>query len=151
MQDAAWLRLDADTGVHGAPDPLFATQIPLGCLPGNMPEKELNLLQFTTGRMAQLCARTPQVVRGQLREPELVGVLFHDVPDHSFRYAVTPVFACTTNASEQSSVRYSGRIHRDINRRFDPLGHGHSANVAAFAKEINDGPMFLALLQMREV
>ena len=71
---------------------------------------------------------------------------FHDIPDYSFGYAVTPVFACPTDTSEQSSDRYSGCSHPKINGPFDPFGNRHGSNVAPFADQINYDPMFLALL-----
>ena len=82
---------------------------------------------------------------------EVHRVLFHDMPDYTFRYAVTPVFACPTDTSEQSSGRNSGSSHPQIDRRFDPLGHRYSSNVPAFTNEIDYGPVFFALLQMGEV
>ena len=89
--------------VHSLANPLLAAEIPFCCLHGNVPEKELDLIQFSTRSMAQLRARTPQIMRRYMGEPEFSSVLFHNMPDDSFRYAVTPVFACPTDTSEQSS------------------------------------------------
>ena len=111
-----------------------------------MSEKELNLIQFSTRCMAQLRARTPQIMGRYLGKPEFPGMLFHDVPDYSLRYAFTPVFACPTDTSKQSSGRNSGRSHPKIDGPFDPFGNRHGSNVAAFADQIHYGPMFLALL-----
>ena len=96
--------------------------------------------------MTQLRARTPQVMRRYMGEPEFSSVLFHNMPDDSFCYAVTPIFACPTDTSEQSSGRNPGCSHAQIDGPFDPLGHRHGSNVAAFADQIDYGPMFLALL-----
>ena len=96
--------------------------------------------------MAQLRARTPQIMRCYMGEPEFSSVLFHHMPDDSFRYAFTPFFACPTDTSEQSSDRYSGCSHPKINGPFDPFGNRHGSNVAPFADQINYDPMFLALL-----
>ena len=49
LQEALWLRFDADPTVHRSTNPLFAAEITLGSLHGNVPEKELNLLQLSTG------------------------------------------------------------------------------------------------------
>jgi hypothetical protein len=54
------LGFDADLVVHSSANPLFAPEITLGCLDGDVPEKELDLIQFSTRCMAQLRARTPQ-------------------------------------------------------------------------------------------
>ena len=108
MKRALRLWFDADVVVHGSANPLLASEITLGCLHGDVPEKELDLIQFSTRCMAQLRARTPQVMRRYLGKPEFPRILFHDVPDYSFRYAITPVFACPTDTTEQSSGRNSG-------------------------------------------
>ena len=100
MKRAPRLWFDADVVVHGAFNPLLAPKITFGCLDGDMSEKELNLVQFSTRCMAQLRARTPQVMRRYMGEPEFSSVLFHNMPDDSFCYAVTPVFACPTDTSE---------------------------------------------------
>ena len=84
-------------------------------------------------------------------EPEFPRVMFHDMPDYSFSYAVAPGFACPTDTSEQSSGRNSGGSHPLVDRHFHPVGHRDGSNVPAFAEEINYRPMLLALLQMREV
>jgi len=111
----------------------------------------LDLIQFSTRCMAELRARTPQIMGRYPRKPEFPRVLFHHMPDHSFRYTVSPVFACPTETSEQSSGRNPGCSHPQIDRGFDPLGHWHGSNMAAFAEQIDYGPVFFALLQMRAV
>jgi len=68
------------------------------------------------------------------------------MPDYPFGYAVTPVFACPTDTSEQSSGRNPCCGHPKIDGPFDPFGNRYGSNVAAFADQINYGPMFLALL-----
>ena len=116
-----------------------------------MPEKELNLFQFSAGCMAQLGARAPQIMRCQLCNAENSRVLFNDMPDYPLRYAVTPVFTRSTDTSEQSSRRESGRCDPAIDRRLDPLGQRHGPNMTAFANEIDYRPVFFALLQVREL
>ena len=131
--------------VHGSANPLLAAEIAFRCLHGNVAEKELDLIQFSARCMAQLRTRTPQIMRRHLGKPELPRVLFHDMPDYSFGYAVTPVFA-PTDTSEQSSGRNSGCSRPSIDRPFDPFGNRYGSNVAAFADQIDYGSMFLALL-----
>jgi len=73
-------------------------------------------------------------------------VLLHNMPDYPFRYAATPVFACPADTSEQSSGRNSSCSHPKFNGPFDSFGNRHGSNVAAFADQINYGPMLLARL-----
>ena len=52
----------AEVVIHGSANPLLAAEIPFSCLHGNVPEKELDLIQFPTRCMTQLRARTPQII-----------------------------------------------------------------------------------------
>ena len=90
-------------------------------------------------------------MRSESGEAEFLRGLFHHVPDYALRYAVTPMFACSADASKQPPGRNFGSGHPHVDGRFDPVGHRYGSNVSAFADEIDDGPMFLALLQMREL
>jgi len=52
MKRAPRLWFDADVVVHGSANPLLAAEIAFSCLHGNMAEKELDLIQFSTRCMA---------------------------------------------------------------------------------------------------
>jgi hypothetical protein len=104
MKRVPRLRFYADVVVHGFANLLLADEIAFSCQHGNVAEKELDLIQFSTRCMTQLRARTPQIMGRYLGKPEFPSVLFHDMPNYSFRYAVSPVFACPTDTSEQSST-----------------------------------------------
>ena len=49
-----------------------------------MPEKELNLVQFSAGGMAQLCTGPAQIMRRQLGKVEFSRVVFYNMPDKPF-------------------------------------------------------------------
>src|SRR5690348_18434736 len=46
----------------------------------------LNLLEFASGRTAELGARPAQVVGSEMGKAELAGIAEHDPPDHLRRY-----------------------------------------------------------------
>jgi len=73
------------------------------------------------------------------------------VPDHPLRYSITPMLACSTDASKQPSCRNPGSRDPQIQRRLDPPGHRYGPNVSAFAYQIDDCPMVLAPLYMGEL
>jgi hypothetical protein len=131
--------------VHGSANPLLAAEIAFSCLHRNVPEKELDLIQFST-RAWHSFAHERLRSCGAHGKSEFSRVLFHHTPDYSFRCGVTPAFACPTDTSEQSSGRNSGCSHPQIDGPFDPFGNRHGSNVSSFADQINYGPMFLALL-----
>ena len=146
MKRAPRLRFDADVVVHGSANSPLAAEIAFSCLHRNMAEKELNLIQLSARCMAQLRSRTPQIMWRYLGKPDCPRVLFHNMPDYSFSYTVTPVFTRPTDTPEQSSGRDSGGSHPKVDGLFDPFGNRDGSNMAAFAGQINYGPMFLALL-----
>ena len=57
---------DSQSVVYGNPELLLASEVAFGCLDGDVAEQELDLIQFTTGEMAETGAGAPQVVRSQL-------------------------------------------------------------------------------------
>src|ERR1039458_2472425 len=150
LSEAAALWFDAEVIIHGPLNPLLAAEIPFGCLHGNVAQKELNLLQFAACGMAQLCARAAKIMWSEPRKTEFLRVLFHHVPDHPLRYSITPMLACSTDASKQPSCRNPGRHDPQIQGRLDPAGHRYGPKVSAFAYQIDDCPMVLALLYMGE-
>ena len=107
------LRFDADVVVHGATNPLLAAEIAFSCLHGNVPEKELDLIQFSTRCVAQLRARTPQIMGRYLGRPQFARVLFHNMPNYSFRYAVTPVFACPRHIGTVFRPKFPRQLTKD--------------------------------------
>lgn len=94
------LRFDTDAVIHSSTSPLFSAEITLGCLHGNMPMQELNLLQLSSCRMAQVGARAPQVLRPETGKAEFGGVRFHYMPHCSFRHAITPVVPSPADATK---------------------------------------------------
>ena len=100
MGGNARLWLDADPVVHRSANSLFTSEITLGGLHGNMSEEELDLLQLSSCRMAQLRTRAPQVVRSETREANAGGVELDDVPHHSLGHAITPPLSSPANASK---------------------------------------------------
>jgi hypothetical protein len=62
-----------------------------------MSKEELDLLQLASGRMAELRARAPQVVRSDTSKTNFGGVQLDDVPHHSLCDAVTPAFSGSAN------------------------------------------------------
>ena len=99
---ARTLRFDANSVVDRPGDALFATQVSLGCLDGNVSEEELNLLQLSPSRVTQLRARATEVVRGNLVQTEHFRVVLDNVPDHSFRYVITPTLTRPADTTKQS-------------------------------------------------
>jgi hypothetical protein len=90
-------------------------------------------------------------MRRDAPETEFGGVLLHDVPNQALGYAVTPALSGSADAAEQSSRFEFGGPDPCVYSRLNPARHRHGPDVPAFAHEIDNRPVFLSLLQMREV
>jgi hypothetical protein len=110
----------ADPFVHCSTNPLFAAEITLGSLHGNVPEKELYLLQLTACRMAQLRARAPQIMRSESSKAEFLSVMFHYMPHQPLRHVITPPLSSSAYTSKQFSGVESGFTSPSVYFRFDP-------------------------------
>jgi hypothetical protein len=73
-------RLDPNAIVHCVPDSLLAAEIFLSRLNQNVSKQKLNLLQFAASDMVKTGTRAAEIMRRQLTQPELCGVVFDNVP-----------------------------------------------------------------------
>ena len=101
-------RFNSDAVVDGATYSLLAAEILFCCLNGDVPEGELDLVEFTSCCMAEARARPTKVMRRQLFDSGLLGAVFDDVPDDPISHAVTPDLSRTADAPEQPAMRYLG-------------------------------------------
>ena len=74
-------RLQADVIVDRIPESLLASQVPFRRLHRNVPQQELDLLQFAASLMAQTGSSPPEVVRGQGRNLTCLRFLLYHAPD----------------------------------------------------------------------
>jgi hypothetical protein len=86
-------RFDSKFVVHGVAELLFATQVTLRGLDGDVAQQELNLVEFAASQMTEPGARPPQVVRCQLFYVGDLGGFSHDLPKHFRRHAGSPNLA----------------------------------------------------------
>jgi hypothetical protein len=82
LVESRGIRFDAQAVVHGVPELLVAPEVALRRLNRDMPEEELDLVQFTAGEGTQPGTRSSQIVRGPLGDARLGGRIPHDVPQH---------------------------------------------------------------------
>jgi hypothetical protein len=72
------------------PNSLLASEISLGRLNRNVPQKELNLFQLSSASLAQLGTSSTEVMRSQLCHADSFRAFLHNMPDCFFRHAVAP-------------------------------------------------------------
>jgi hypothetical protein len=109
-------------------------------------EQELDLLQFAAGEMTETGARASQVVGRQLVDAGASRSGAHDIPEHLRRHAVAPDSASLVDRAEHWAVRDGRRGDPRVDMVLHPRGDGHRSHVSAFADEIRNHPVLLALL-----
>jgi hypothetical protein len=75
------LRSEVKKIVHWMSEILFAAEIAFRCLDRCMPQQELNLLQLTAARVAQLRTGSSQVMRRNVLQSRSLATGLHYVPD----------------------------------------------------------------------
>jgi hypothetical protein len=94
--------------VHGIPNSLLATQVTFRRLYGNMAQQELDLVQFTSSRMADPRTRPPEIVRREFGDSSFAGELLHYTPNGLLRKLFSPDSAGPVNSPEQRSTADAG-------------------------------------------
>ena len=116
-----------------------------------MPKEELNLIQLAASFTTQPCARATKIVGCQFVDSCSLGAILDDMPHDPLRYGCSPRLARPANTSEHASPAYSGGLAPGVNGRLDPVGNRYCADVSAFADQVDDGPVILPLLNVREL
>jgi hypothetical protein len=75
------VRFQSDVVVDSVVETLFASQVPLRRLHRDVPQKELNLLQFTTSLMAKTGASPTEVVRSERWNLTVFRFLLYNTPN----------------------------------------------------------------------
>ena len=142
------IRFKVEKIIHWMSEVLFAAKVPLRCLHRCMPQQELNLLQLSSTVMTQLRARSPQIVRGDMLQASSLAAGSDHVPDHVLRNTIAPHLSQPGDGSKDFAVTDPSGTRPLVQSGFDPCWNGHGTNVAAFADEINYGPVSLTHLNV---
>ncbi len=76
------LGLEAKLVTNGIAQPLLATQVPFRGLHADVPEQELDLLEFSTGQVTQAGASATEIVGRDIRQPAAGRILLDHSPDN---------------------------------------------------------------------
>ena len=75
---------------------------------------------------------------GELRDPDLPGIVLNHVPNQAFGDTLTPMLPCATEATEDLASADVGGSGPVVDGRFDPVWDRHSPNVTALSDQISD-------------
>ena len=140
LRRSRWVRIQPNPIIHRVAETLFATQVPLRRLHRDVPEKELNLLQFTAGLMAKTGASPAKVVRRERRNLTGLCFLFHDTPNNLGAKSGTPNPASLVDRTKERTGCNPGGCHPDVNSGSHPVRNRDGSYVAALADKICDDP-----------
>jgi hypothetical protein len=113
-----------------------------------MPEEELDLFDFATCSVAQLCTGSAQIVWCEVIQLRPFGTPPNHVPDDVLGNAFSPGCSVTAHGPEDAASADLGHQHPTIDRFLDPDGHGHGPDMPALANQVDNGPMPLPDLQV---
>ncbi len=142
------VRTEVKKIVHRMSQILFAAEIAFRRLDGYMPQQELNLLQLSAVRVAQLRAGSPQVMRCNMLQARSLAAGLDYVPHHILRDAFPPHLSRPGDGSKDLSLRNPGCSGPLIKRRFHPFWDGHGADVPTLADQVHHCPVPLTDLDL---
>ena len=141
---------DSDSVIDRRPNPLLAAQVAFRRLNGDMPQKELDLLQFSSRGVAESGTGPTKVMRSQFLQSDPFRGILHDVPDGLLRHTFTQSPSHLGDTTEDLASVDSRCIQPDSQLFHDPAWDRNGANMSCLALQIDDGPVFLPLFQMLE-
>ena len=118
------LWFDADAVVHCPANTLLAAQVPFGGLYRNVSQQELDLLQLASGTMTQFRAGPAEIMRRELRDPDLIGVVLHHVPNQAFSDALPQCFPARQTQRNTLPVQMSAAAAQSSMAAFTQSGTG---------------------------
>src|ERR1035441_4400198 len=129
--------LQPETVVDRMTEFLLAAQVTFSRLNRCVTEKELYLLQFSAGQMAQPGACTTQIVRGKTLDSSALRSAFHDMPYRLWREAIAPKFANAVYPSEDGASAYFGGGGPGVNRMLHPCRDWDGADIDRKSTRLN--------------
>src|SRR5580765_539950 len=113
------------------PEVLLAAEIALRRLNRGVAQQELNLLDLAAAGVAQLRARSTQVVRRDVLQPCLLGAALDNVPDDILRYAIAPNLVGPRDDAENLPLADSRCRGPVVECDLGPQRNGDRADVPA--------------------
>src|SRR5258707_367126 len=90
-------------------------------------------------------------MRRQLLNCHLPSTVFDNVPYDPFRHTIAPSFARAANTPKQAAFTDAGGSNPRVDSRLDPRWHWNCSHMSAFADQIDYRPVFLPLLNVRNL
>jgi len=115
-----------------------------------MPQQKLDLLQLTSGLVAEPRARSAEVMGREFGNARFPREFLHHMPNGLLRNLFSPNSTCPVDSPEQPSTANTGGREPIIQELSHPAGQWDCADMTGFADQIHDRPVLLSLLKVAE-
>src|SRR5580704_13982176 len=115
-----------------------------------MTEEQLDLLKFTTGCSAELCARATQVMRRDSRNTDLASILPEHLPNDLLAQTLARNNTRTVYGPEDAARSDIASRCPRVDRHLCPSRHRRSSNAPVLSDKVDDAPAPVALLNVRD-
>lgn len=139
-----WAELDSV--VHGLSQILLTSDVSFGRQNRSVSEQELNLFQFTSGRVAPARAAATKIVRRKSFDSGSLGALLYYVPNDVLSETISPDYAVLADRAKYWTLLNTGCSRPCVNPVLDPLGNWNRTYVPSFSNQIDNRPVPLPLL-----
>ena len=119
--------------IYRVPEVLLAAQVSFGRLHRGVAEQKLNLFDLPATRMAQLRARSPQIVWRDVLQSRFFAAALDHVPDHVLGNRFAPNLSGPAHSAKNPSVPDPGSRRPLIECPLRPFRDWNRANVPALA------------------
>jgi hypothetical protein len=142
------LGLEAKFVINGIAQSLLAPEIALRGLHADVPEQELDLVEFAAGQVAQTGARAAEIVGRNIHQSAAGRSSLDHAPDNLGAEAIRRYPTRLVNGAEHGPLRQAGFCQPDVNGVGDPVRYRNRSNVTAFPDQIGKDPVVFALLKI---
>src|SRR5580704_12789067 len=101
--------------------------------------------------MAKPCTGTTKAMGSHLLNGRFLGRVSHDPPDHLLADARTPNRTAVGDTAEDEAVINMSYRQPVIDGGLYPAGYRHRAHMTSFTVQVNNGPVIVSLLKVRQL
>src|ERR1700729_591957 len=101
--------------------------------------------------MAEPCTGAAKVMGSHPVDGSLPGALAHDPPDDLFANARAPNGTAMGDTAEYQTFFDTSNRQPFIHCSLYPVGHWDRADMTTLTEQVNDGPVIISLLKVRQL
>lgn len=142
------MQIEENSVVHSISKLLLASEIAFGCTNADVPEQELDLIEFPASIAAQSCTGASEIVRCDVFQSRSRCAVANYCPNRFGADSIAPDLVRLVNSSEYKTIIDSCRLSPGIDRSLYPPGNRDCANVPGLSREVRNQPAPISLLEI---